>query len=91
MEEPFSNNGPSNEDENINESARHRHESSSSSSSSSDAIFRQARFGPRNRMMRARIRAQEEATRENESDNDRPPPEVLSKPAAKCKYSFMLF
>ena len=53
-----------------------------------DAILRQARFGPRNRMMRARIRAQEEAARENESD-DRPPPEVLSKPAAQSKYSFL--
>ena len=39
-------------------------------------------------MMRARIRAQEEAARDNESDNDRPPPEVLNKPIAKCKYSF---
>ena len=71
------------------ETRRHRSDSSSgSSSSSSDAMYRQARFGPRNRMMRARIRAQEEVTREEESDNDRPPPEVLNKPSAKCNYSF---
>ena len=91
-EEHLSDDDQSDSDDSIaNESGRQRHgsnSSSSSSSSSSDAILRQARTGPRNLMMRARIRAQEEAARENESESDRPPPEVLSKPSAKCKYSF---
>ena len=91
-DENLSDNVPSDNDDDIpNGTGRQRHRSSSSSSSSSsnsDAILRQARFGPRNRMMRARIRAQEDAAREGESDSERPPPDVLSKPSAKCKYSF---
>jgi hypothetical protein len=91
VNENLSDNEPSdNDDDMTSGNQRQRHDSSSSSSSSSvstDAIFRQARFGPRNRMMRARIRAQEEEARENEPE-DRPPPEVLSKPAAQNKYSF---
>ena len=91
-DEHLSDNAQSDSDDSLpNENGRQRHgsnSSSSSSSSNSDAILRQARFGPRNRMMRARIRAQEEAERENESESQRPPPEVLSKPSAKCKYSF---
>ena len=90
--ENLSDNGRHSDDDEdmINESTNHRDSDSESSSSSSnnDTILRQARFGPRNRMMRARIRAQEEASRENESDTERPPPLVLSKPAAKNKYSF---
>ena len=81
----------SDDDEDMRNESTHHPDSdsdSTSSSSTNDTILRQARFGPRNRMMRARIRAQEEASRENESDTERPPPLVLSKPAAKNKYSF---